>query len=486
MRGRKSISTRLFYWLLGVGLLVLLGGGQILYLEVRNIIYSSLDHTLESELDIFTGLLHIEEGVLEFEYAETVHGDYIIPRSGHYFQVYIDGEIIAASLSLAGQSLFLKSENLIAEAPALQAKIYQSTGPANEPLRLIERSLNFAGMHARLIVAQTVLDSEKMLARFRLFLLISSFVGILLIAVLGRVISRRSLRPLFEFSRQIDQIEEKNLESRLPEVNQYNEVHHLAEAFNAMLERLKRSFQQREELLSEVSHQLKTPLAVIRSHCDIYLQKKRDPAQYIEALEAIRESADSMGEKIQRLLAIAQTEADLMSAARQEKVPLNPCLQKARTTVEPLAHGPEIEFSESLEPGLLVQGNSERLVEAFANLLENAVKYNKFQGRVEITTKRHKSHAQVTIADTGRGIDPQHATKIFETFYREQTDSQIEGSGLGLTLVKAIIDAHQGKIEVTRRPQGGTSFTVTLPMAPTEPANESETRRFFRTAVRPD
>lgn len=473
MGGRKSISTRLFYWLLGAGLLVLLGGGQILYLEVRNIIYSSLDHTLESELDIFTGLLHIEDGELEFEYAETVHGDYVIPRSGHYFQVYIDGEIIADSLSLAGENLLLKRENLIAEEPALQARIYQATGPANEPLRLIERSLIFAGHQARLIVAQSILDSEKMLARFRVFLLLSSLAGIILIAVFGRMISRRSLRPLLKFSRQIDQIEEKNLESRLPAVNQYEEIHHLAEAFNAMLERLKHSFQQREELLSEVSHQLKTPVAVIRSYCDIYLQKKRDAAEYIEALEAIRESADNMGEKIQRLLAIAQTEAQLVNAGQRERVDLKCCLQKAHTTVEPLAREPHIQICESLEPGLLVQGNAERLVEAFANLLENAVKYNQPHGRVEITSKRHNSQAQISITDTGCGIDPRHSDRIFDPFYRARIDAKIEGSGLGLTLVKAIIEAHEGEIDVVRPPQGGTSFTVSLPLAPTEPARES-------------
>lgn len=82
MMGPKSISVRLFYWLLGGGIFALLVGGGGLFLEVKAIIYDSLDHTLQSELEIFTGLLHVEDGDLEFEYAETVHGDYIVPRSG--------------------------------------------------------------------------------------------------------------------------------------------------------------------------------------------------------------------------------------------------------------------------------------------------------------------------------------------------------------------------------------------------------------------
>ena len=446
------------------GMLILLIGGGGLYLEVRNIIYSSLDHTLESELEIFTGLLHIEAGALEFEYAETVHGDYIVPRSGHYFQLYIDGELTAESISLAGERLDLDPKKFVRENPRLQVKIYQGTGPANEPVRLMERALVFAGHHARLIVAQSVIDSEQMLARFRHFLLFSGFFGIFIMAFLGHTISRRSLRPLQDFSSQIDLIEENNLETPLPTENQYRETLHLALAFNSMLDRLKLSLQNREELLSEVSHQLKTPVAVIRSHCDIYLQQERDPSEYREALEIIRDNADAMGAKIRRLLGIAQAEAELMKASSLAEVVLNTCLQKARTTVEPLAREAGIRMTETLEADLKIRGNVERLIEAFANLLENAVKYNRPNGEVIIRSGRNDDQAMITIEDTGCGIDQQHLDKIFDPFFRSHSAEQAEGNGLGLTLVKTIITAHHGRIEVRNRPQGGSSFVIFLPL----------------------
>jgi signal transduction histidine kinase len=459
----QSISLHLFLWLFGSGLLALLAGGGVLYLEVRNLTYSSLDHTLQSELEIFTGLLHVEHGRLEFEYAETIHGDYIVPRSGHYFQVYVDGAVMAASLSLAGEGLTTAADQLVVTDPELQLQIYRGRGPAGEPLRLMERALVFAGHPARVIVAQTVAESEQLLRRFRTFLLLSGGAGILLIALLGQAISRRSLRPLREFSARFDRIGEKSLEQRLPTANQFIEMDRLSGAFNAMLDRLQRTLQAREELLSEVSHELKTPVTVIRSHCDIYLQQPRPAADYVEALEAIRASADLLGRKIHRLLGIAQTEADLM-AANFAAVDLGACLRQARVTVAPLARDAGIGIVEDLAPGLQVHGHAERLVEAFANLLENAVKYNCLKGKVMIRATASAGQARVDIEDSGCGIAPQDLDKIFERFYRGQGRDRAEGSGLGLVLVKTIIEAHQGQIEAGNRPEGGSRFSVTLPL----------------------
>lgn len=460
----RSISSRLFCWLFSVGMLGLLTGGIALYFEVQNIIYDSMDHTLESELEIFTGLLHVEGGDLEFEYAETIHGDYIVPRSGHYFQVYIDGEVIAESISLAGEPLALSPDGFILENQDLQHKIYRGVGPAGETLRMMERSLVFAEHPARIIVAQSDFESEQMLRLFRNFLLVSGIPGIFVLAFLGQIISHRSLRPLKEFSDRIDKIGEKNIDIRLPTSHQYQEIGRLTLAFNSMLDRLKKSLQAREELLSDVSHELKTPVAVIRSHCDIYLQKERPSEEYIDALEVIRESSDVLGMKINRLLATAQTEAELLNAGSLESLDLATCLRQARTTVEPLAQDPQIDITENLEPDLKIRGNSERLVEAFASLLENAIKYNRPGGKVIIQSEHHNNQAFISIKDTGCGIDPRDLGKIFERFYRGQHKKLADGNGLGLGLVKTIIEAHEGQIEARNRQNGGSCFSITLPL----------------------
>ena len=461
----KSISARLSLWLFCLGLLALTLGGGALYLEVRNISLATFDHSLWSDVEIFTGILHIKDGGLEFEYAEGTSGPYAIPRSGHYYQITLDGELFESSASLAGESLTLAPEQLVDRDSERELQIYTTIGPAGELLRAMERSLIFAGHSIQLIVANDLTETTLMLNRLRTFLLFSGGLGILLMALLVWQISRGTLRPLLEFSTEINHIGEKTLDQRLRPDTTYREFVPFVAAFNALLDRLQQSLQAREELLSEVSHQLKTPVAVIRSHCDIYLQKERPASEYIEALEIIRTTSDRMGLTLRRLLSIAQSEANQGDARDLPVIDLGSCLDSARQTVEPLAEQRQIEISSQLQPGLQLRGQHEQLVEAFSNLLENALKYNQPGGEVGIRAEQKGKLLQIRIEDSGCGIDPQDAEKIFQRFYRGRGTEMAEGSGLGLVLVKIIIEAHQGTIDVSSLPQGGSCFCVTLPRA---------------------
>lgn len=465
MQRKKSIAARMFLWLFLAGLVVLAVGGGVLYFEVRTIILSSLDHGLESDVEIFAGLLHEEDGALEFEYSEVTSGKFSVPRSGHYYEVFVEEELFAFSTSLAGERIEPSSDQLEYAEPELNRKVFTAIGPAGEPVRIMERTGIFAGHPTRIVVAHSLEESREMLGRFRGFLISLGPVAIFLIALVGLLIASRSLRPLRAFSATVHRITEKTLDQRLETGEQYREFNTLAVSFNEMLNRLQTSLRAREELLSDVSHELKTPVAVIRSHCDIYLQKARPAQDYVQALEIIRETADVMGLKIRRLLSTAQTEADLMTSGGFRAIPLNECLRKARLTVEPLARERGVVLSEQVAPGLHVFGHEERLIEAFSNLLENAIKYNREQGTVNIAARREDGRAQVRIEDTGRGIEPEETARIFERFYRGAGAGGLEGTGLGLGIVKAIIKAHAGGIEVDSRPGEGSCFTITLPLA---------------------
>lgn len=463
MRHRPSISTRLFGWLFLAGLMALCLGGVGLYLEVRTIIYDSLDHNLQSDLEIFAGLLHYEDGDIEFEYDEAVTGFYSIPRSGHYYQVFLGGELLTDSISLVGETLDLAPERLVSEDSGRRQRIYDGFGPADELLRIIEFRLAFNDQPARIVVAHTQVDSLEILNRFRHFLFLSGALGTLFVALIGWWLSRWTLKPLHTFSATINQVGEKNLDQRINAEKEYREFGILAQAFNNMLDRLQRSLRMREELLSDVSHELKTPVAVIRSHCDIYLQQNRPAEEYVEALETIREAADSMGGKIHRLLSIAQSEAELLNLSGFPTLALDACLRRAWLTVEPLARNKEIVYQEELAEDLTVAAHEERLLEAFSCLLENAVKYNRQAGFVRIVAERLGDWAIIHIEDNGCGIAPQDMEKIFERFYRGSRTADAEGTGLGLVLAKTIFEAHGGEIQVETLKEG-SCFTVRLPL----------------------
>ena len=462
---KKSIAANMFLWLLLVGLGALFIGGGVLYFEVRTILLSTLDHGLESDVEIFSGLLHEEDGELEFEYSEVTSGRFSIPRSGHYYEVFVDDELFAFSTSLAGERIEPSTDQLEYANPELNRKVFTAVGPAGEPIRVMERTGTFAGHPARIVVAHSLEESREMLRRVRGFLMALGPVAILLISLAGLLVAHRSLRPLRAFSATVHRITEKTLDQRMESGEQYREFNTLAVSFNAMLDRLQQSLAAREELLSDVSHELKTPVTVIRSHCDIYLQKERPSEEYVEALEIIRETAESMGLKIRRLLGTAQSQADLIASGGFRVTPLSECLRKARLTVEPLARNRQVILSEDIAPGLNVLGHEERLTEAFSNLLENAVKYNRQQGTVNISVRRQDDRIQVQIEDSGRGIEPAEVTQIFERFYRGAGALEKEGTGLGLGIVKAIVEAHGGGIQVTSQPGQGSCFTITLPLA---------------------
>lgn len=465
MTARKSIATRLFLWLFYSGLAALLIGGSGLYLEARNIIFAALDHKLVSDMEIFTGLLHIEAGKLEFEFADATTGNYSIPRSGHYYQIYVDGKRFVDSVSLAGEQLELLPDQLDGRDASMNLEIYTSIGPAGESLRAMARSLIVAGHQTRIVVAHSLEDSIVTLSRFRNMLLSFGAIGSLLMAGLGWTISSRSVVPLRDFSDTIDRISAQTLDRRIESEKQPRELGRLAVAFNQMLDRLLKSLSAREELLSKVSHELKTPVTVIRSHCDVYLQKERPPAEYAEALNIIRETADAMVRKIRSLLNMAQAESDLISGSGFQLLALDDCLRKARVTIEPLAREQRVEIGEQIAPGLTILGHAERLAEAFSNLLENAVKFNQRGGTVTILAERQMDMIQIRIEDSGCGIAPDEIDQVFQSFYRGSGTGHTEGTGLGLSLVKKIIEANHGRIEVDSREGVGTTFIINLPVA---------------------
>jgi signal transduction histidine kinase len=460
---RKSIAAKLFLWLFIAGLGALLVGGSVLYFETRSIILSALDHTLESDAEIFSGLLHEEsDGTLEFEYEEVISGDYTTPRSGHYYEVYVQEDLFASSPSLEGERIDLPSGRLEEENPVRGEKIFTATGPGGEAVRVLEKTGEFAGRPGKILVAHTMEESLEMLRRFRNLLLGFGPAATLLLALVGMLITSRSLRPLRTFSEAVRRITEKTLHQRMDTADQYKELSTITVSFNEMLDRLQQAIAAREDLLSEVSHELKTPVAVIRSHCDIYLQKPRPAGEYVEALEVIRQTAVAMGVKIRRLLSMAEIETDLLAGDTWREVSLADCLRQARIAVEPLARERQILISETIAPGLRVYGQELRLTEAFANLMENAIKYNRSGGRVDITARREGNEAKVKIEDTGCGIPSENITRIFDRFYRGNPSGEEDGTGLGLWIVRAIVEVHRGTVEATSRLGYGSCFTVTL------------------------
>jgi heavy metal sensor kinase len=302
-----------------------------------------------------------------------------------------------------------------------------------------------------------------MIDTFKRFLQVTISLSILLLCLTAWWIARISLRPLKEFSSTIETITHKNLNEQIDTETTTNELTTLARSFNALLDRLNHVFESQKRLVADASHELKTPLSVIRTQCDVVLQRARTPEEYMEALQTIKAYSQNMTRLINNLLSLARLDAGLISAPSFTPVSIRECVDQAVEMTKQLADERRVQITTSVDESLFIMGIETGLMEAFLNIIENAVRYNREGGTVTVCAVKQEKQAVITISDTGVGIRDGDRERVFERFYRADSVRNIEGTGLGLSIVKSVISAHGGKIDVRSEPGKGSSFTVVLP-----------------------
>ncbi|MFQ5441156.1 MAG: ATP-binding protein [Thermodesulfobacteriota bacterium] len=461
----NSIKLKIIVWCLVIFSLVFAGLEFILYYELENVAIGFIDDHLVSEVNLLSSILKVEEshGQLETELAElsaSAKGEYAVKLSGHYYQIVSPrGKILSRSPSLG-----LADAHLPVLVPTEgQFNFATIQGPNNEPLRVISRAVDFSNERLVFVAADTLEGTFQLLKSFRRIVLIVYPVIFVLSAVGIFIITGWALVSLRFFSDKISHITEENLFERINEEKSPYELRPFASSFNTMLSRLEASFERRRHFLSDASHELRTPTTVIKSYCDVTLGKQRSAEAYREALEKVSKTVNRMKNIINRILVISRFDAGIMEY-KPVRIDLKDILADVVTLVEPAALSMDVDISLH-GPNINIHGDMEGVTEVFTNLVENAVKYNRAGGRVEIYTAAVEDYAEVTVKDTGIGMSAKDMKKIFERFYRADVSRGVTvGTGLGLSIVKSIIERHGGTIEVTSERGVGSTFKVTLPL----------------------
>ncbi|MGY6520318.1 MAG: HAMP domain-containing sensor histidine kinase [Mongoliitalea sp.] len=294
-------------------------------------------------------------------------------------------------------------------------------------------------------------------------MIISLLLGLVLLVLLGFYFSKRMLSPVSEMIVEAELISASNLHLRLRESANKDELNQLAQTFNKLLERLERSFDSQKQFVSYVAHEVRTPLAAMITELEWVLQKDRNLSEYQSTIENILQDSHKLSKLTSDLLDFAKANYD-RSEVRFKETRIDEVLLEASQQVqqENPDYKIDIEFGAGFEDQeVSLEGNEYLLVLALKNLIHNACKFSK-EKNCQVAVDVRGLMIQVTIKDQGIGIPQKELSKIFDPFFRGTNKSFSKGSGIGLTLVKKIIDLHEGSIEVQSNVGKGTSINLQL------------------------
>lgn len=471
----QTIRGRLTAWYSTTLFLTLAAFSAALYVARRTAFFQDLEQRVQSEADLTNGILeesYRARGLL-------IERDSLIGDVRGLLEVVPDYLIIT---NAGGRVLFLsqsarelgyqKVEQLarLAQPPLRGSNVGTIELAPNGPrIRHVVRFVTGAGPQFGAILAGANVETAELGAQQ----LLSTFVVILPIGVLAAVlvgswIARRALEPVDQIITEVREITDgRSLHRRLAEPMVKDELGRLAETLNQMMVRLERSFAALRRFTADASHELKTPLTVLRAGVERVITTPGVSPETLAVLEETLQEIKRMTELVDALLTLARADEGIAPLHR-EPVDLRAIIEEARETGELLAEeaGVKMEVATPPEP-VIVPVDASRIRQLILNLLTNAVKYTPSGGNVRMQLGQTDGRVTLTVADTGIGIAPGDLPHIFDRFWRADSartrTGERPGAGLGLAICKWIAEAHGGTIEVQSRPGRGTTFTVTLP-----------------------
>ncbi len=315
-----------------------------------------------------------------------------------------------------------------------------------------------------LVVALPLSKSQNFQRQILLNLSIVIPIMLLLSIIGGLFLAKRALAPISAITQTARHISVADLSQRLQLNLPNDELGRLAHTFNAMLDRLDRAFQREQQLTADVAHELRTPLALLKTQVSLARSRPRPVAVLLEMMTDMEGDVDRMTRLVEQILTLARVEQNALSA--HKPVALDEMVRDLMEQFYLFAEqqGITLKLELTTQADLSLQGDSEQLRQVFANLIENAIKYTKAGGTVTVSGKQSDHQLTISVRDSGVGIPAEHLPYLFDRFYRVDSARTLSGFGLGLAIAQAIIQAHGGQIMVSSAVNLGTTFTVMLPI----------------------
>jgi signal transduction histidine kinase len=395
----------------------------------------------------------------------------------YYFQIRNqNGRLLERSANLGNLTLPMSIE--AARPPAIGEAVLETLHNETviqllgegQPLRLLTLCHQRPGMPPFFLqvgVSLTSVDHAIEVLRRTMLLLMP--LGLLLAALASERLVRRSLAPIGRVARDAQWLSAAHFDRRLPVPAGKDEVVEMIRTLNGMLDRLQNAFNAQERFIANAAHELKTPVTHLLGQAQVLARQARRPEEYDQFIAAVQEDMRHLAMIVESLLLLARADAGLPLEAAT-RVSINEVAADAVERCHPFAAQREVRLEPTLcspsadEDEPEVTGDAELLVSMVSNLVRNAIRFSPPNERVEIEVFRVEGQAGVAVRDRGPGIPADQLPRLFERFYQVHAGGRPTGSGLGLSIAQSAAKLHRGRITAENRPDGGSAFTVYLPV----------------------
>lgn len=472
---RLSVRIRLTIWYaaaLTVAMAVLAGA---MYAAMRSALEADLDDDLRREASAVAELLRHELG--EGELPELAGEDAFFKNA--WIQVVDrDGRLVASPPELEGRRL---DEGLdLSAVPVDGSGMFR--GRIENP-RLDEEGVEVAAVAvadpadgreyvAVVVAGRSQLSATLSLARRLAFTLVPVLLALAVVG--GWALATQALAPVAAMARQARQMGADRLGDRLEAPNPDDELGRLAAVLNELLDRIQGAFDRMRQFVADASHELRTPVGVIRSGAAVALTPPVTIEECVETLRIIDDQAARLGRLVDDMFTLARADAGDPALLAREPVPLGELIASCAAAAQPLAAaaGVSFEFTEPQEQERFCIGDRVRLEQMVMNLVSNAIRHSGSGGRVRLALDFDDGDAVVAVSDNGPGVPVESRHAIFDRFVRLDPARAREtgGGGLGLPIARWVAEAHGGSIAVGEAPGGGAAFVVRLPLDDTPPS----------------
>jgi heavy metal sensor kinase len=460
-----NIRLRLTLWYTAIFSIILVIFSLVVYVGLTRSLLNTIDNHLQREVGEILGNLdfeHDNEPQIEMGY---------VPEEGVYWRLlgeqgqplidpgHFDGAVYSAQLS-----------NLD------YATLENAVLADNTPVRLLTNPFIIERQGGGLVqVAESYSHIKDVQQQLIALLAIGIPLTLLASSAGGWFLAASALDPIDRITWAARQISARDLHQRLNLELPNDEVGRLAATFDQMLARLEDAFEQQQRFIADASHEMKTPLTILKGDVEVALNRPRSAETYRNTLENVNQTTDQLIALVQELLFLARRD-DQQSVLALENFNLAKLLTALTTNFMPRAVQKQIELNLDVTDVLLIEADRSKISRLFINLIDNAIKYSDEGDAVTIRAGVQAGLAWVTVTDTGPGIAPEHLPHLFERFYRvdrartqASSNGHSSGAGLGLSIVQWLTRVHAGRVEVDSKVGVGTTFTVWLPLKQAEP-----------------